>query len=95
MGAASVGGSEAGAPVGVTQAMAPRNEVADQPAAGDVAPWQRVQWASRMGATSLSKTGTTGGDARSDEHAAQRAQTETTHQVSRPDRTATPGAPED
>jgi hypothetical protein len=38
MGAMPLGGSEAGAPDGDTQPIAPRNEVVLHPAAGDVPP---------------------------------------------------------
>jgi hypothetical protein len=50
-----------------THAMVDRNDVADQPAAGEVAPWHETQCACRMGATSVSKTGGVGALARSTE----------------------------
>ena len=62
-------GSAAGAPEGATHAMVVRNVVTDHPAAGAVAPWQATQWASRMGATSVSKTGGVGDTQRSWEQA--------------------------
>ena len=54
MGAASSGGSVAGAFDGATHAIAPRNDVALHPAAGFVSPWHETQCAWRMGATSTS-----------------------------------------
>jgi hypothetical protein len=54
---AVAGGSAAGAPDGSTQAIVERNDVTAHPAAGDVVPWQAAQCASRIGATSVSKTG--------------------------------------
>jgi hypothetical protein len=43
MGARSLRGSVATSPDGETQAIAPRNEVAFHPAAGDDPPWQLTQ----------------------------------------------------
>jgi hypothetical protein len=61
MGAALEAGSVAGEPDGCTHAIAPRNEVTLHPAAGVAWPWHDAQDWSRMGATSVSKTGGTGG----------------------------------
>jgi hypothetical protein len=63
-------GRAAGAPDGCMHAIVERNEVTAHPAAGDVAPWQDAQCASRIGATSVSKTGGAGGLVRSSEQPA-------------------------
>jgi len=68
------GGSAAGAPDGSTHPIVERNDVTAQPAAGDVAPWQDAQCTSRMGATSVSKTGGTGGVVRSSKQPARSGQ---------------------
>jgi hypothetical protein len=67
IGARGLAGKVTGIPDGSTHAMAPRNDVALHPAAGDDPPWQRTQCACRIGATSVSKTGADG-SSRSTEH---------------------------
>jgi len=52
IGAALLVGSDAGSPDGETQPIAPRNDSALQPAAGEVVPWHFVQFAARIDATS-------------------------------------------
>jgi hypothetical protein len=61
------GGVVAGAPDGSTHAIVERNDVTDQPAAGEVTPWHETQCASRTGATSTSNTGGVDGGVRSTE----------------------------
>ena len=69
MGASALDGRDAGAPDGDTHAITSRKDAVDQPAAGDVPPWQLEHCADRIGATSTSNTGGEGIVARSDEHA--------------------------